>query len=190
MSLPIDPQLEAIKEVIREHDFRLALFFFVLEAVLLVWLLPKILEMYTDRKRVPARRIAAERIAESIRDLLRASRSFDLGISVANRIAKGEDVIGDLEELFKHFNKNLDAKIEHLRILSGQQSGVPVASPIPKQQSQEIDAEAKSRMRLNRAKNLFIVRNVDELVQAIDDAESTIDIFVPILSVETGKTVR
>jgi hypothetical protein len=189
MTLPFDPQIEAIKAVIREHDFRLALFFFVLEAVLLVWLLPKILEMHTDRKRVPARRIAANRIAESIRDLLRASNSFDLGISVANRIAKGEDEIRGLEKLIGNFNKGLDATIEHFRQLSGQQPSVPVLSPSPKQQHQEKDAGAKSEMLLNRAKNLFIKRNVDDLLQAIDDTENTIDVFVPIFSVEMFDSV-
>jgi hypothetical protein len=69
MYLSIDPQLEAIKGAIREHDFRLALFFFVLEAVLLVWLLPTFLdkraEQREERRRAPARGIAADRIADS-----------------------------------------------------------------------------------------------------------------------------
>jgi hypothetical protein len=66
MYLPIDPQLEAIKESIRtavmERDVFIAVVFFMLEAVLLAWLLPKLLdkraEQREERRRLPTRRIA------------------------------------------------------------------------------------------------------------------------------------
>jgi hypothetical protein len=193
MQLPIDPQqLEAIKQSIRsavmERDVFIAVIFFVLEAVLLVWLLPRYIdsraEEREERRRSPTRRIAAERIVDSIRDLLRAAASLYSNLSVADSIAGTEDLFDKVGQAMGDFKEDLEAKIKRLNLMSG---GKPLPD-VPARSAKESDpikaAKAKEQRRLNLNKNLFIERNVDELTQSVDDTQRAIDAFLPVFSVE------
>jgi hypothetical protein len=188
MYLPIDPQLEAIKESIRtavmERDVFIAVIFFALEAVLLAWLLPKLLdkraERREERRRLPTRRIAADRIADSIRDLLRAGDSLYRALSVADSIAGTEDLLDKAGQQVDEFNKYLEAMTEHLKHLSSEKPRLAVPAKLDPEKA----AKAKNLRRLNLNKNLFIEPNVDELIQSVEDTQRAIDAFLPVFSVE------
>lgn len=167
-----------------ERDVLIALIFFVLEAVLLAWLLPKILdkraEQREERRRLPTRRIAAERIVDCIRDLLRNADSLYRALSFANSIAEGEDLVDKAGQQMESFTEYLKAMTEHLKDLSGEKARLDIpAKPDPKKV-----ARAKSQRRLNLNKNLFIAPNVGELIQSVEDTQRAIDAFLPVFSIE------
>lgn len=189
MHLPVDPQqLEAIKESIKsavfERDVFIAVIFFVLEAFLLVWLLPKYIDAKAqDReelRRVPTRQIAAERIVDCIRDLFGNAASLYRALSVADSIAEGEDLLDKLGQQMDKFTKYLQDMTKHLKDLSTEKPRPDVpGKPDPARMER-----AKSQRRLNLNKNLFIEPNVDELIQSIEDTQRAIDTFLPVFSIE------
>jgi hypothetical protein len=185
MYLSIYPHLEVIREFVRQRDFLIALSFFMLEAVVLVWLLPKFLdnraEQREEHRRLPSRQIAAERISDSIHDLLREGDSLYRALCVADSNAGMEDSLDKAEQKVGDVIEFCETTIESLERLSGEEPrpGVPAKQP-----DLEKAAKAKNQRRLNLNKNLFIERNVDSLIQSIEDTQRAIDAFLPVFSVE------
>jgi len=193
MYLPNDPQqLEAVRESIRravmERDVYVALVFFLLEAILLAWLLPWFLDPRAEKReesrRVPTRRIATERIVDSIRDLLRAAQSLHGALSVANSAAGTQDLFDKAQQEMDKFKEQLGDITKRMTLISSGKPlpNVPAQNPNPP--DPEKGAKAKNQRRLNLNKNLFIERNVAEVTQAIEDTQKAIDAFLPVFSVE------
>ena len=179
----INPQIESLKETITravsEHDFKLAAFFLLInipiEALLLVWGLPKFLDYLADRKFIPARRIAADRIADSIRELFRVNRSLDVGISAAITIMKGDRKVEDLASVITNFNRILDNTVKRLPPGTPFSAPPSLSAPPPPVVPQTLHASNEPTVdaRSKRIENLLITRDVDELLEAIDDTERT-----------------
>jgi hypothetical protein len=105
-----------------------------------------------------------------------------MGLAFANRIASGQDLLDRLERRFEDINKHLEATSERLKLPYSEKPRSAVPSLDSKQP--EKDEQAKNQRRANLAKNLSIERNVDALIQSVQDTERTIDVFLPVFSIE------
>ena len=130
--------IESVRSAVMERDVFVAVVFFALEAVLLVWPLPRFLDKLTEkreeRRRLPTRKIAAERIIDSIRNLLRAATSLNGALAVANSNAGMTDLLDDAAQKMKEFTEDLRDMSKRLEQMSG-------GKPIPAVPAQQPDSE-------------------------------------------------
>jgi hypothetical protein len=91
---------------------------------------------------VPTRRIATERIGDSIRDFLLAAQSLYGVLSVASSAAGTEDLFDKAEQEMERFKESLDGTIKRLKLMSG-------GKPLPDVPAQKPNKEFQDRLRGN-----------------------------------------